>query len=230
MPSKHNCCFTALDEGTISAVLAAYKTKSQAEVCAEFGITRYALLRMLKIHGGKREKYGKECNALISEKHKQAHVNDPSIAAHRAEFHRGSKRSVVSRAKMQASAWKRMESQKPRFVSGMEKQFGLFLTDKLGISCVPQFRVGGKPFDFLLDGRVLLEFDGPHHYKPDYYLWKHRAGGYEKQQERDKLRHNIATQHGYELLVVRQDEVNKRGHMRGDGMHQLMHKLGFECA
>lgn len=230
MPSKHNCCFTALDQGTISAVLAAYRTKSQAAVCAEFGITRYALLRMLNLHGGKREKYGEECNALISEKHKQAHANDPSIAEKRAEFHRGSKRSPASKAKMQASAWRRMESQKPRFVSGMEKQFGQFLTDKLGVSCVPQFRVGGKPFDFLLDDRVLLEFDGPHHYKPDYYLWKNNVGGYEKQQERDNLRHTIAEQNGYKLLVVRQDEVDKRGRMRGDGMHRLMQGLGYACA
>lgn len=230
MPSKHNCCFTALDQDTINAVLAAYRFKSQAGVCSEFGITRYALLRMLKIHGGKREKYGKERNALISKKHKQAHAIDPSIAAHRAEFHRGSKRSAESRAKMQASAWRRMESQKPCFVSGMEKQFGQFLIDKLGVPCVSQFRVGGKPFDFLLDGRVLLEFDGPHHYKPDYYLWKNHSGGYEKQKERDRLRHDIATKNGYKLLIVRQDEVNKRGHMRGDGMHQLMHELGFECA
>jgi very-short-patch-repair endonuclease len=230
MPSKHNCCFTALNQGAISAVLVAYRTKSQAAVCAEFGITRYALLRMLKIHGGKREKYGEERNALISEKHKQAHAIDPSIAARRAELHRGFKRSAASRAKMQAAAWRRMELQKPRFVSGMEKQFGEFLNDKLGVSCVPQFRVGGKPFDFLLDGRVLLEFDGPHHYKPDYYLWKNRVGGYEKQQERDNLRHAIAEQNGYKLLVVRQDEVDKHGRMRGDGMHRLMHGLGYVCA
>ena len=230
MPSEHNCCFTTLDQGTISAVLAAYKTKSQAAVCAEFGVTRYALLRMLKLHGGKREKYGEERNALISEKHKQAHANDPSVAARRAEFHRGSKRSAESKAKMQTSAWRRMESQKPRFVSGMEKQFGQFLTDKLGVLCVPQFRVGGKPFDFLLDGRVLLEFDGPHHYKPDYYLWKYRVGGYEKQQERDKLRHDLAEQNGYKLIVVRQDAVDKQGRMRGDGMHRLMQELGYACA
>jgi very-short-patch-repair endonuclease len=230
MSSKHNCCFTALEQSTIGAVLVAYKTRSQAAVCAEFGITRYALLRILKIHGGKREKYGEECNKLISEKHKQAHADDPSIAANRAEFHRGTKRSDAAKAKMQASAWRRMESQKPRFVSGMEKQFGHFLVAKLGVSCVPQFRVGGKPFDFLVDGRVLLEFDGPHHYKPDYYLWKYRVGGYERQQERDKLRHELAEQNGYKLLVVRQDEVDKQGRMRGDGMHRLMQELGYACA
>lgn len=115
-------------------------------------------------------------------------------------------------------------------MSKLETKVGEFIARKLGVTVTSQFRVGGKPFDFCIDGKLLLEFDGPHHYKSDYFLWKDNSVGFEKQQQRDVNRHALAKQNDFPLLVVRQTEVDRHGRLSGDTLHFIAASLGYENA
>jgi very-short-patch-repair endonuclease len=129
---------------------------------------------------------------------------------------------------MQKSAWKRMEKQSDSFISKAEKQFGEFIKTKLGLTVTNQYRSGLKPFDFLVEEKVLVEFDGPHHYDPDYYMCKSGKVDFQKQQERDKKREEIAKQLNMSLIVVEQRTLDKRMRLKGDAMHKFMGDLGYE--
>lgn len=229
MPNRHNCCFTHLSDEEIQKICSVYLEKSQAAVCEQFGITRYALLRIIKNAGVQRDRYGAQRNAMVSKGIKKTLRANPEIVSNRTQKHHvGAKRSLTSCEKMQKSAWARMQQQKNRFVSKIETKFGHHLSQKLGVVMQPQFRVDGKPFDFLCENQLLIEFDGPHHYNPDYFLWKKQLGGFEKQQERDRLRYEIAHRNGYRLLVIQQKQVNRRGELSDDTMHLIMKELGHE--
>lgn len=229
MPNKHQSCFLSLSDETIQEVLVAYKTKSKQFVCNQFHITIYALNRIVADAGISRERYGAERNAMVSNGIKAWTYRNPEKIAARSRAHLGSTRSDESRKKMQKSAWMRMLKQKNQYVSKIETAFGDHLEKKFGVKIIRQFRVDGKPFDFLLENNLLVEFDGPHHYTPNYFLWNDRPDGYEKQQKRDLQRKAIASQNDYDLLVVRQDQVDKQGRPRGDLMHLLMSRMGYDC-
>jgi len=230
MPNKHNCCFTHLSKDEIQQICSAYLEKSQAAVCQQFGITRYALLRILENTGVKRDCYGAQRNAMVSQSIKRTLGANPEIVSERTQKHHvGAKRSLVSCEKMQKSAWARMQRQKNRFVSKIETNFGHHLSKKLGITMQPQFRIEGKPFDFLCENQLLIEFDGPHHYNPDYFLWRNQPDRFIKQQQRDRLRHEIAHRNGYRLLVIQQTQVDRHGKLSDDTMHLIMKEIGHEC-
>lgn len=229
MPNKHRSCFLSLSKETIQEVLDAYKTTSKDSICKQFNITIYALNRIVSDAGATRERYGPERNSLVSVGVKAWCDRNPEKIEARSKAHLGSTRSDEAKRKMQRAAWARMLKQKNRYVSKIEQAFGDHLERKLGLKITRQFRVNGKPFDFLVESNLLMEFDGPHHYTPNYFLWSGDVDGYEKQQKRDRQREVIAAQGGYDFMVVRQDQVDSQGRPRGDLMHSLMARMGYDC-
>jgi very-short-patch-repair endonuclease len=229
LPNKNNNCLTGLSAATKEEIIKYYlKPSSQKATALEFKITLHGLQKLLKFRGVLRNKYSEERNKLVSTGIKKTLKQNPELVANKIKLHTGTKRSLESRKRMQEAAWKRMEKQKDTFVSKAEKQFGDFLENKLGLTVQRQYRKGLKPFDFLIDGKVLVEFDGPHHYDPTYYLCVFGKVDFEKQQERDAKRFEIAEKLGLPLVVVRQKDVDSKMQLKGDAMHKFMGDLGYE--
>lgn len=231
MPNRSDCCFTRLSQSEIEQILAAYQTQSQTNVCKQFNITKYALLRIIKNAGVVRSRYGSERNNLVSKGIKKTLLENPTIVIERVQkYHLGVKRSKTSRKKMQEAAWLRMQNNPTNFISKIETLFGSNLAKKFDVKMVPQFRVENKPFDFLCENKLLIEFDGPHHYDDTYFLWKGEPNKFKKQQQRDCLRQEIAHRNGYKLLVIQQKQVDRCGRLCDDSMHLIMKELGYQCA
>jgi very-short-patch-repair endonuclease len=224
-------CLEDISDDLAQSIVAFYsEPNSKAATAKHFGLTMHTMTRFLKETGIAREKYSPERNKLVSKGIKKMLQENPEIVEARVKLHTGSKRSTESRKRMQESAWKRMANQTDRFVSKAELQFGEFLRNKLGLHVQHQYRSGLKPFDFLVDGRVLVEFDGPHHYDPNYYMCQSGQVNFEEQQKRDAKREQIAKQLGMKLVVVRQRELDKKMRLKGDALHKFMGDLGYEAA
>jgi very-short-patch-repair endonuclease len=231
LSNKYKNSLTGISEERIAEILSYYALpKSQKETTSHFCITLHSLKKLLKIKNIARGKYSVERNHVLSQSIKAKLKSNPEIIEARRNIHLGSKRSTESKQRMRESAWKRMDREDSRFVSKAEIAFGEFLKNKLGLSVIPQYRVGLKPFDFLVDGKVLVEFDGPHHYDPNYHLCKVGKIDFAKQQTRDQHREVIASQLGMKLVVVQQKDVDKNMKLRGDAMHKFMSELGYEAA
>lgn len=188
----------------------------------------HAITKLLEKEKIARGKYSLERNKLVSDGIKKAYEQNPNIILNRIEKHRGSKRSKDSCKKMQEAAWKRMAAQSSRYVSNAEILFGDFLEKKLGLNLVRQVRFGLKPFDFFVENRVLVEFDGPYHYDKNYYLYRSGEIKFKKQEERDEKRNQIAKKMGLKLVVVQQKDVDNKMRLKGDAMHKFMSDLGYE--
>lgn len=224
-------CLEGISEDLTQSIIAFYsEPNSKAATAKHFGLTMHTMTRFLKETGVARKKYSPERNQLVSRGIKKNLQDNPEIVEARVKLHTGSKRSTESRKRMQESAWKRMANQTDRFVSKAELQFGEFLRNKLGLHVQHQYRFGLKPFDFLVDGRVLVEFDGPHHYDPNYYMCRSGQVNFDQQQERDAKREQIAKQLGMKLVVVKQRELDKKMRLKGDALHKFMGDLGYEAA
>lgn len=222
-------CLDGISDDMAQRVVAFYsEPNSQKQTAKQFGLTMHTLIRLLKELGISRGKYSPDRNKLVSRGIKKTLQEKPEIVAASVKRHTGSKRSLESRKKMQKSAWKRMEKQSDSFISKAEKQFGEFIKTKLGLTVINQYRSGLKPFDFLVEEKVLVEFDGPHHYDPDYYMCKSGKVDFQKQQERDKKREEIAKHLNMPLIVVEQRTLDKRMRLKGDAMHKFMGDLGYE--
>jgi len=229
LPNKYKNCLTDLSLGTKAQIIQFYlQPNSQKATVEKFGLTLHGLKKLLLSKNVCRDKYSPERNKMISEGIKKTLNNNPDILQTRINRHLGSKRSLESKKKMQEAAWKRMASQPNNFVSKAEKQFGNFLESKLGLSITRQHRIGLKPFDFLVDGRVLVEFDGPHHYDENYYMCKSGQVDIKLQRQRDNQRKLIAEKIGMKLVVVQQRDVNKKMELKGDLLHKFMSELGYE--
>lgn len=229
MANKHSCDYIRLSDQNKAEIIAYYLTpKSKRKVTEKFGITVYSLNRILKEMSISREKYGDVRNRMVSQGIKECLQNHPEIVEARIKLHTGSKRSAESKQKMREAAWNGLSKRKIKYISKIETNFGSFIARKFGLKLLAQYRVGNKPFDFLIeDHKILVEFDGPHHYNPDYYLWKDIPDGYQKQQFRDNLRHQIANDNGYKLIVVRQTDVNKNGELTGDMLMWFISQVGY---
>jgi len=231
LSNKYKNSLTGSSEERIAEILSYYALpKSQKETASHFCIKLHSLKKLLKARGVARERYSVERNQILSQSIKVKLKSNPEIIEARRNIHLGSKRSPESKQRMRESAWKRMDREDSRFVSKAEIAFGEFLKNKLGLSVIPQYRVGLKPFDFLVDGKVIVEFDGPHHYDPNYHLCKTGKVDFCKQQARDRHREVIASQLGMKLVVVQQKDVDKNMKLRGDAMHKFMSELGYEAA
>lgn len=231
MSNKHKNSLTGITEERIEEILSYYALpKSQNETVKYFGITLHSLKKLIKDRGVARDRYSSERNQMLSQSIKATLNRKPELVEARRQIHLGSKRSVETKQRMRISAWKRMQAPDSRFVSKAEMAFGEFLKNKLGLAVVPQYRVGLKPFDFLVDGNFLVEFDGPHHYDPNYHLCKIGRVNFEEQQIRDQHRAEIATKMGRKLIVVQQKDVDKKMRLKGDSMHAFMSSLGYESA
>jgi very-short-patch-repair endonuclease len=226
--NPRNCLEGISDDLAQSIVAFYFEPNSKAATAKQFKLTMHTMTRFLKETGIARGKYSPERNKLVSQGIKKMLHENPEIVEARVKLHTGSKRSLESRKKMQESAWKRMEKQSDSFISKAEKKFGEFLKNKLGLTVTNQYRSGLKPFDFLVEEKVLVEFDGPHHYDPDYYMCKSGKVDFQKQQERDKKREEIAKQLNMPLIVVEQRTLDKRMRLKGDAMHKFMRDLGYE--
>ena len=224
-------CLEGIGDDLVQSIVAFYsEPNSKASTAKRFGLTMHTMTRFLKETGVARGKYSAERNNLVSRGIKKMLRENPEIVEARIKLHTGSKRSTESRKRMQESAWKRMANQTDRFVSKAELQFGEFLRNKLGLHVEHQYRSGLKPFDFLVDGRVLVEFDGPHHYDPNYYMCQSGQVYFAQQQKRDAKREQIAKQLGMKLVVVQQRELDKKMRLKGDALHKFMGDLGYEAA
>ena len=224
-------CLEGISDDLTQRIVAFYsEPNSKAATAKHFGLTMHTMTRFLKETGVARKKYSPERNQLVSRGVKKTLQENPEIVEARVKLHTGSKRSAESRKRMQESAWKRMANQTDRFVSKAELQFGEFLRNKLGLRVQHQYRSGLKPFDFLVDGRVLVEFDGPHHYDPNYYMCQSGQVDFDQQQKRDAKREQIAKQLGMKLVVVKQKELDKKMRLKGDALHKFMGDLGYEAA
>lgn len=222
-------CLADISADMAQNILVFYsEPNSQKQTAKHFGLTMHTLIRLLKKRGVSRGKYSTDRNKLVSRGIKKMLKENPEIVAARVKAHTGSKRSLESRKRMQEAAWKRMANQPDRFISKTELQFGSFLKNKLGLKITHQYRSGLKPFDFLVEDKVLVEFDGPHHYDPDYYMCKSGKVDFDKQQLRDAKRLEIAEQLGMPLVIVEQRELDKRMRLKGDAMHNFMGGLGYE--
>lgn len=224
-------CLESIDGELEARIIRFYREpNSQRTTAKHFGLTLHTIIRLLKKLGIARGKYSQERNKLVSRNIKKTLQEHPEIVQSRVNLHLGSKRSEESKKRMRESAWKRMQNQSDCFVSLAEKQFGNFLQNKLGLSVIPQYRVGLKPFDFLVDKTTLVEFDGPHHYDPDYYMCKSGKVNFQLQVIRDNKRKEIAQQSGMPLIIVQQRELDKKMRLKGDAMHKFMSDLGYEVA
>lgn len=223
-------CLNKLSEQLKNEIVYFYmEPHSQKETSKHFGLPLHTIVTLLKHKKTLRGKYSAERNKLVSYKIKETLKNNPSIIADRVKLHTGAKRTIESRKKMQESAWKRMETQSNKYVSKAETKFGEYLKNKLGLKVVPQYRINLKPFDFLVEDKFLIEFDGPHHYLPDFYLYKNKKEDYKKQQERDSNRFDIAKKAGMKLIVVQQKDLTKNMELKGDFAYLLMKELGYSC-
>jgi very-short-patch-repair endonuclease len=231
LSNKYKNSLTGISEERIAEILSYYALpKSQKETASHFCIKLHSLKRLLKTRGVARERYSVERNQILSQSIKATLKNKPEIIEARKSLHLGSKRSNESKQRMREAAWKRMHKEETRFVSKSEIAFGKFLKNKFGLSVISQYRAGLKPFDFLVDDKVLVEFDGPHHYDPNFHLCKTGKINFEKQQIRDQHRKFIAHQLGMKLVIIQQKEVDKKMQLKGDAMHEFMANLGYECA
>jgi hypothetical protein len=222
-------CLDGISDKTMQDVILFYlKPNSKKNTAMQFGMTLHTVICIFKKMNVSRD--ARERGKLISASLKKTLKENPEIVEARVKYHTGSKRTTESRKKMQIAAWKRMERQVNCFVSKAETEFGNFLKTKLGLDVVPQYRAGLKPFDFLVDNRALVEFDGPHHYDPEYYMCKSGKVDYNKQQERDEKRKEIAASLNLPLIIVKQKDTDKKNRLCGDLMHEFMYKLGYECA
>ncbi len=226
--NPRNCLEGISDDLAQSIVAFYFEPNSKAATAKQFGLTMHTMTRFLKETGIARGKYSPERNKLVSQGIKKMLHENPEIVETRIKLHTGSKRSAKSRKQMQESAWKRMANQTDRFISKTELQFGSFLKNKLGLKITHQYRSGLKPFDFLVGDKVLVEFDGPHHYDPNYYMCKSGKVDFKKQQLRDAKRVEIAEKLGMPLVIVEQRELDKRMRLKGDAMHKFMGGLGYE--
>lgn len=231
MSNKYSSAYSELSEEVKDTIVDFYLTpNSQARVASEFNIPLHSILKILRERNVMREKYGDTRNKMVSSSIKSTLASHPEIVQQRIALHTGAKRSLESRVRMQEAAWERLSKHPSRYVSKIETKFGEFLSKKLGVTVVAQYRVCGKPFDFLIDGKLLLEFDGPHHYNPDYFLWKNNKDGFSKQQGRDAKRFQLAEQANLPLMVITNEEVNKRGELNSDLLHAIMHNVGYNNA
>lgn len=231
MLNSKNSCLENLTASDFDEIVQYYlKPNSQNATAKEFKITLHSLKKILVWYNVRRGKYSSDRNKLVSTKLKETLRQRPEIVQARTTLHMGSKRSLESRKKMQESAWKRMEKQTDKYVSKAENTFASFLKNKLGLKVVQQYRAGLKPFDFLIDDSILVEFDGPHHYDPEYYMCKSGKVNFSKQQERDIKRKEIANSLGMKLVVVQQRDVDTKMQLKGDAMHKFMSDLGYEPA
>lgn len=231
MSKKLKNCLEGISDNIAKSIVVFYsEPNSQKKTAKHFGLTMHTLIRFLKERNIARGKYSSERNQLVSRGIKKTLQENPKIVEARVKLHTGSKRSAESRKRMQESAWKRMANQTNRFVSKAELQFGEFLRNKFGLHVQHQYRSGLKPFDFLVDGRVLVEFDGPHHYDPNYYMCQSGQVDFDQQQKRDAKREQIAKQLGMKLVVVKQKELDKKMRLKGDALHKFMGDLGYEAA
>lgn len=231
MANKYSSEYTNLSEQLKSEIIDFYLSpNSKSNVISKFSITIYSLNRILKENNVTRERYGDIRNQMVSNGVKECLLQNPEIIKTRTNFHKGRKRSEESKQRMREAAWNSLSTRKTNYVSKIEIAFGKYIEMKLGFKLVSQYRVGGKPFDFRIeDHNVLIEFDGPHHYNPDYYLWKDNPNGYVKQQVRDNLRHDIAEKHGFKLIVIKQPEVDRYGQPIGDLLVKLMNDIGYQA-
>ena len=229
MSNNPRNCLEGISDDMAQSIFAFYsEPNSQKQTAKHFGLTIHTLIRLFRAKGMFRGKYSPDRNKLVSRGIKKTLKKNPEIVAARVKAHTGSKRSLESRKRMQEAAWKRMANQPDRFISKAELQFGSFLKNKLGLKVTHQYRSGLKPFDFLVEDKVLVEFDGPHHYDPDYYMCKSGKVDFDKQQLRDAKRVEIAKQLGMPLVIVEQRELDKRMRLKGDAMHKFMGGLGYE--
>ena len=230
MPNKYKNSLTKFNLSQRAEIIAYYLTpNSLIATKNKFGITLHSLTKLLKDERILRDKNSPDRGRMISCNIKKTLKENPEIIQRRIKLHTGSKRSAESRRKMQESAWQRMSTQKDRFVSKAENLFGDFLRRKLGLKVQQQYRKGLKPFDFLVDDRVLVEFDGPHHYDPNYYLCKVGKVDFAKQQERDAKRQEIARELGLKLIVIQQKDLTNKMHLKGDQVHKFMSELGYQA-
>lgn len=231
MSNKYSSAYSNLSEEVKDKIVGFYLApNSQARVASEFDIPLHSTIKVLRERNVIREKYGDTRNKMVSLSNKSTLASRPEIVQQRIAQHTGSKRSLESRVRMQEAAWERLSKYPSRYVSKIETKFGEFLARKLGVTVVAQYRVQGKPFDFLIDNKLLLEFDGPHHYNPDYFLWKNNKDGFIKQQVRDVKRFQIAKQANMPLMVITNKEVNKHGELNSDLLHAIMHHVGYNNA
>lgn len=231
MSNKYSSAYSELSEDVKDTIVDFYLApNSQARVASKFNIPLHSILKILRERNVMREKYGDTRNKMVSSSVKITLASNPEIVQQRTARHTGAKRSLESKVRMQEAAWERLSKYPSRYVSKIETKFGEFLARKLGVTVVAQHRVHGKPFDFLIDGKLLVEFDGPHHYNPDYFLWKNNKDGFSKQQARDVKRFQIAAQANLPLMVITNKEVNKNGELNSDLLHAIMHHVGYNNA
>lgn len=231
MANRYSSAYCGLSEEMKDDIVAFYlQPNSQSRTAEQFNIPLHSLKKLIAERNVTREKYGEVRNKMLASSIRQTLLSNPIIIERRIATHTGAKRSDESKLRMQKAAWERMSRFPTRYVSKIETKFGEFLSRKLGVTVVPQHRIQGKPFDFLVDNKLLIEFDGPHHYDPDYFLWKNREGGFEKQQVRDANRFEIAQKAGIPIIVVTNKEVNKHGEMHSDLLHLIMYRLEYENA
>lgn len=229
MANKYSSVYLQMSDQLKDDIVAYYLLPSSQSATAErFNIPLHSLKKLIIERNIVREKYGDVRNKMLSLSIRQHLASNPEILQRRIALHTGSKRSDESKIKMQNAAWQRMHREPTRYVSKIETKFGSFLERKLGVSVVAQHRIQGKPFDFLVDGKLLIEFDGPHHYDPNYFLWKNKQDGFVKQQVRDAKRFEIAEKAGIPLVIITNKEVNKNGELHSDLLHLIMHHVGYE--
>ena len=231
MSNKYSSAYSKMSDNLKDDIVAFYlRPSSQESTTQHFNIPLHSLKKLITERNIIRAKYGDVRNEMVSSSIKKTLISNPDIGNKRVALHMGAKRSDACKERMQKAAWERMSKFPTKYVSKIETKFGKFLSNKLGLDVVAQYRVQGKPFDFLVDNKLLIEFDGPHHYNPDYFLWKNKQDGFKKQQTRDIKRFEIAEKAGIPLIVITNKEVNKHGELHSNLLHLIMYHLGYENA
>lgn len=116
---------------------------------------------------------------------------------------------------VRAKQLENMKNKKHKYfpISAMEKKIGEFLKI-LDINYLPQQSLGYYAYDFLLDKKIIIEYNGrywhcdPRFYKEDY--WHSKKKQFASQiWEKDKKKRDLAENLGYKLIVLWEDDIKK---------------------
>jgi len=143
---------------------------------------------------------------------------------------RGSKATSEQRERYSRARLKYMQENPEKLVPKLfntrpEREFASEL-DKRGIRYDRNVQIGGRVYDFRLDGMILIEIDGPYHWNYKMYGNKDmpdekRIELFNEAIEKDAYKNELASKHGYGIYRIKvegglppdwHDQLNAQGY------------------
>lgn len=145
-----------------------------------------------------------------------AKARSPEMVAEKVrqmnEARRGSKATDEQRERYSQARLKYMQDNPEKLVPKLfntrpEREFAAEL-DNRGIRYDRNVQIGGRVYDFRLEGMVLIEIDGPYHWHYKMYGNKNmpdekRVALFEEAKKKDVYKNELAVKHGYTLYRIK---------------------------